>query len=555
MRRLASHLIQLVVVGLLAASVTTATAHNPRIDLKLENVTLRETVERLSSASGVPVTLPGDSEADPAAPGAQAEPKASFDWRGASFATALRELCARFQLTPNRNPAGYFLFPSGAPPAPPPAAARPRVAAALRGGLELRVTSLSISGATRFLDLAGDQDEEESDGTLSIALRLAGKDLEQEQIVGIRNVTARDDRGTLLRTPDSDGGFDDGYDYESFPDEWRTAIELSEPHPQARRLDWIEGDLWTYKRVERRKVEVQLPPAVLPFEAATGPVSIRVIRYEPSRPLREGEPPDPFAARQGRDGRGVVGPRLEIEYVFPANGAVQLNPQTVQPVILTDTGQVIFGNYVGGSGDLDAQGRQVQRMAMFFQVPGPRQGNPRRVVWTLTQREEPVRYAHFRLLNVPLPPPHQWRPQAAPARTAAPPPPGGEVTHPFHQPGGGTLTGDVLVGSAQAGLGRLSLGLSPLGDGDGATRWIDLQTDETGKVRLTDIKPGRYRVLRRFAPAAAIPGDGAWTGEDVTIEIVAAREAALPPLRWTPAVARKPAAAKKPAATVKGRKP
>src|SRR5687768_11259904 len=77
---------------------------NPKITLKLKDVTAAETMDALSKASGIPVSLlPGmqDAAGAPKSPQiALLDQKASFDWSGITFARALRQLMEHYKLRP-----------------------------------------------------------------------------------------------------------------------------------------------------------------------------------------------------------------------------------------------------------------------------------------------------------------------------------------------------------------------------------------------------------------------------------------------------------------------
>src|SRR5262249_31614507 len=103
-----------VALGALAAP---GAAQNPRLSLKLENLTAADAAARLGEAAGVSLNLAGGGQAGAPAPGAaRLQERASFDWTGVTFAQALRQLCERYGLRVGfRNSAGYPLAPAGAP--------------------------------------------------------------------------------------------------------------------------------------------------------------------------------------------------------------------------------------------------------------------------------------------------------------------------------------------------------------------------------------------------------------------------------------------------------
>src|SRR5262245_20912034 len=88
------------------AVVEPARAENPKVSLKVVDVTPAEAIARLSSASGIRVDLPASQPFGGAGLSA-ADQKVSFDWTDMTFARALRQFCEKYNLRPNRRPGGY----------------------------------------------------------------------------------------------------------------------------------------------------------------------------------------------------------------------------------------------------------------------------------------------------------------------------------------------------------------------------------------------------------------------------------------------------------------
>src|SRR5688572_21367228 len=98
-----SRAIPLCLVLALALCCASARAANPKVTLRLENVTAAEAIEQLSSASAVFLELSGEVPKGPE--------RASFDWKDVTLATAMRQLCERFKIQPRRRwEGGYTLF-------------------------------------------------------------------------------------------------------------------------------------------------------------------------------------------------------------------------------------------------------------------------------------------------------------------------------------------------------------------------------------------------------------------------------------------------------------
>src|SRR5690349_5071605 len=97
-------------VLVLAAAAGPGRAENPRISLKVDNVTPAEAVAQLGRAAGVRVECPGSGGLGGGFPDPME--RASYDWTNTTFARALRQICEKYNLRPSRNPAGYVLYPS-----------------------------------------------------------------------------------------------------------------------------------------------------------------------------------------------------------------------------------------------------------------------------------------------------------------------------------------------------------------------------------------------------------------------------------------------------------
>jgi hypothetical protein len=54
-------------------------------------------------------------------------------------------------------------------------------------------------------------------------------------------------------------------------------------------------------------------------------------------------------------------------------------------------------------------------------------------------------------------------------------------------------------------------------------------------ARLEELRPGTYRILRRYHPPdpAPSPTPGRWLNRDLTLEVAAGKAVMLPPLRWS----------------------
>jgi hypothetical protein len=114
-------------------------------------------------------------------------------------------------------------------------------------------------------------------------------------------------------------------------------------------------------------------------------------------------------------------------------------------------------------------------------------------------------------------------------------PAGPAQDHPFYEKGGATLVSKVLVGQNAPIQGTVQIGLAAkVGEGWGPIRWIDLDL-EVGAAKLEGLKPGSYRLHRKFKPADGdmAPAGGAWANAEVVITAVAGKELAPPALTWS----------------------
>jgi hypothetical protein len=171
-----------------------------------------------------------------------------------------------------------------------------------------------------------------------------------------------------------------------------------------------------------------------------------------------------------------------------------------------------------------------------------------KVVWDLVEKSDPVKLFTFRMQEVTLPEAGAFVPRnAAPVRPATPEK---EPDHPFYEKGGGTILNKVQILDQPGKEGSLQLGLAPkTAEGWGPVRWAEVPISEDGVARLEAVKPGVYRMLRRFRPKAGsiLPGgEGArWLNEEVQVTVAAEKEAIVAPLRWGQAPKTMPASPRK----------
>src|SRR4051812_9402466 len=87
-------------VALCAVAVPSRAA-NPKVTLQIDKATVVEAVDRLSKAAGVPLDLSGDVP--------KGTEQATFEWKEATFAEAMRQVCEKFLLLPQRGQNGGYV--------------------------------------------------------------------------------------------------------------------------------------------------------------------------------------------------------------------------------------------------------------------------------------------------------------------------------------------------------------------------------------------------------------------------------------------------------------
>lgn len=524
----------LAVLAVMVLSALPAPAQTRRVTLKLDQVTEDTAVRKLGEAAGysldVAVPLIPPAAVKPATP-----ERASFEWKGVPFADALRQLCARYNLMPTRRPGGYTL--SRADDAPP---ARPgrRVGLFERNGIRIFPRSITLTGETRSVNFEGG-DAGEADGSMSLVLGAELGDRDAESVAGVTNLVARDDAGGTSRS--SSDNIDVPTSPNSYPDEWTGMLYVNPPRRGARKLVWVQGDLTVYRTYKPVLVEVPWSAAKSGTARRQGDWTITIAgyqaQYRPQRPAAVAGPAGP-----GAPGDPFNGPSIEATLEYPPDSRYRPRVMGTElaPVLIGASGRVYAGQAVHGSGGGDGQ---MMRFTSVLVFPGMKEQEGK-LVWELVEKADPVKLLTFRLENIPLPVLQAGAavPQAVPAPIAAPPaaaPP--EATHPFFQAEGGELQSTVRM-AEQGVAGTLHLGLRPRqGAGWGPVRWTELEVGPDGEVRLGDLKPGAYRLLRTFRPkSGALPAGGTWAGGELAITIQPHKATAVPPLRWEPPKAPRP---------------
>lgn len=487
-----------------------AGADNPRVTLHLERATALEIVAALSKASGVPISLFGET----AEPGEHAPPvegleqKSSVDWKAIPLADALRDLCKKYPLQPMRTQGGGFMLqPTFEAPLPPMAR---RVGLTEQQGVRLYVlgVSLTINRTLRF-------DGAPQEGVNVLALELAGEVPGglAESIAGVANVTAQDDLGHVL-SPVAEAPGRNLY-VPGYPDEFRGHVAFNRPHPRAKKLVWVQGDLLVHRTFKPYSVQLPLPIPAAGTRKGAGPFSIEALNYEATAKLPADQLPEPeFKA----------GPRVTIRIRARAGTPLPDAEEIwrAAPALIDQSGR-LFGPVAMNPGD----GNQPDSLELTCVYPAP-PSPVSHLVLRLVERSEPQKLFTFRMKDIPLPPEDlpESNPAAKPAPTGAPKPAG--------QSQETVLLQRVEVGGRPVNGGILSLGLSRKGArGWEAVRWHEVEVGEDGTARLSGIEPGTYRIERRYRPkdGVTLPAGGAWNSR-AEVVLMRGKEVAAPLLRW-----------------------
>lgn len=481
-------------------------AQSPRVTLTLRGVTAEEAVAKLANAANIPVSVYTQG-----APQGSLTGRADFDWQNLTLAQAMRQICARFDLRPGRAASGYVLHPNLGGAAEQPVK---RACLVEKNGVRLFLKGVSLYENRRLNLLNG---KPVLSGSTSLQLQIGAElgDLDIDTLAGIQNVTARDDQGNHLAMEAANyhAGSADG-----FPDQWTTSVALPAPPPQARKLAWMEGDVMVFRHVKSIHVEIPLPLAERVARREEGALAFSVSEYH-LRPQDPEDDPEPLLRRNNPNPGNVL--TLRTRVYMPAMGALQSRSGWgILPYVVGQSGRI----YAASQASSPRSGSDGKRMVVENTLSFPGLSEPpARLVWDLLERGDPEKLFSFRMMDIPLPGP-LVRP---PAGEQDPP------INPFYQKGGGTLILPVKLPENGVRSGRLDVGLAPRqGAGWGATRWVELKVTD-GEAKLSDIRPGVYKVVRRFLPRdGELPSNVRWINGEVPGTIAAGKELRLPPLEW-----------------------
>jgi hypothetical protein len=260
------------------------------------------------------------------------------------------------------------------PPARPPLPAR-------EAGMHATLQGMQISYA-RSVDFL-QQPQMRVDGNLQLDLAGNGTGIAPDRVYGLGNLIAADDRGNLLNsrgsrsitvTPAQAGrGFT-----------WRATPSLNPPHPLAKKLAWVEGDLLAYRTVApvRFELPLPLPPGGTRREMDRLHVELDSLAPPPAGEER-GIPAAQALLLKGRI-RGPRGSRFG-----PRLGGYP------PPVLVGQSGKT----YLAGR-SADSVGLGLWEIRAYYQIGEP--VTAARFDFTLWTDLEPI--GSFRLADLPLPP-------------------------------------------------------------------------------------------------------------------------------------------------------
>lgn len=512
----------LVLVCLLVPSEVRA--QNPRLTLKLTGVTCAEALDALSKATGIPVSVGTTrSRIVPAVGDGSLNQKANFSWEGITFANALRAVCDRYNLRPSRQGDSYTLVPATAPPV---VKQENRVGLCEVDGHRFYAKSVSwYQSSSRSVQFPNGAPQASGSGSLSLSVEGRLGALDSAALAGVENVTATDDLGNRMQVTASARSlllFGLGRSSGTFPDEWSQTFSFRSPHPGARKIATLEADVMSFRKTEQKTREVAYP---FPGGVARQQLGARVMVVTEEPAAKEREELRQFGIPELLPGDGERSLGFRVRIAVPT-GDTAGYPREV-PVLYDETGRAYTATSRGTRSAAVGKWRIYETRYDYEGLVA----TPRRLVWKSTEKSDPVKLFRLRMTDIPLPP----APAGAEAGKAAVLPAGAAALpdHPFAVMGGGTLIFRTERGGKPVKGGTLSVGLAPLVNGrPGTLRWMDVPVDTNGTARLLSVKPGTYRVQRKYRAGngAAVPAVG-WVNAVAVVTVKAGRETVAPPLR------------------------
>jgi hypothetical protein len=208
------------------------------------------------------------------------------------------------------------------------------------------------------------------------------------------------------------------------------------------RLEWVEGELLRYSRIERVRIELPLPKPGSIERASQRDVTISAAcpRAEPAVLEQMVEEIPGLPARFEGSTSGGVRVAARIYRDAAARSGVHITPWQEVRAIGASGREYPPAKVAQGQGRFGSAGVLVDCVYRFPEVGEPLV----QLVWEFERRSDPVRLQAFRMTDIPLPGPEHvvGAPQRDLARSPVSPAPPREQ-HPFYHPAGGTLTASV----------------------------------------------------------------------------------------------------------------
>lgn len=453
-----------------------AAGHNPRVSLSLRQATADEALLALEQRTGIALTLvrnPLQISSD-----RRLDERQDFQWKGVPLADAIREVANWYDLLPwTQSIAGFRMLPGYGP--------EHRRVEPLALPAQVESWSVSATGVTTREAASAPRISRFTE----ITLRVASPTDDPHRIDSLRNITAEDETGQPIAISDPLPGAS----RVTGADSWETRLALPAREAGPRRLRWIEGDLFAYPQMERRKL---LLPAPFPYMQH----GFVVRRFAVGRNHPTAEPRITIDFEQKREQTATRG----IEWRWSGS------------TVVTRDGRRYLGTSASSlSPELPATDSPIERVEL-----------------AAVERSPAVKIGRFRLSWIPLAP----IAEGSHRPTASSHGPQVDSLRRFAAPAGtgGALSSEVRIDGKPA-RGRIVLGLRPLNaDDTTAGEWVQLPLDAEGRTELRGILPGRYRVLRAFHADRGqyAPAGGRWRNGEQVVMVAAGSVANLPPLEW-----------------------
>ena len=478
-----------------AAARTSEPAANPRLSLTIEQASLTDAAAALSKVSGIDIRPSGRSSG----PAGGDPPKASFHWANVTVFDALRQLCDAFHVSCRREPLGYRLEPMHENREPHRAAGsiwmdrKPGVTVRALGAAWDRREPVAPPADGSFREAA------------TVALELEFDRMDAGRAIGVANVAAEDDRGNLLtfREPPTP------QEASPYANRWFGDVEFPYADPRARKLSWLQGDLLVYRNVLESR-------AVIPFQTDHA-IPVRFAKWEGEIDCTQTSSPKPalpFGGLGGGLGGGpqANGPRVTVRLHTELATDNSRNQNQVSVELVGKSGTT----YLPQGAQWSAGSHEIESQSYFRPV-----GEPIAEARVGFRAMSGIsRLVTFRLTNVAFPG-HLSLPRSSGPDPRDAQPSHGEIT--FAVVGNGSA---VPGGSVTVGLrARQANGWSPI-------RWRQVELDEHGHARISDLPPGSYQILRHYRSPKPLPPGGHWAAETVIATVGAGKSTTLPPLRW-----------------------